>query len=86
MTQLVREIEGMSVDGSSSSFNHAVMLPYGQSLNVIVADDQAIHRTFLSILIEKFGHTAIPVKNGTEALEKVRTNDAPILITDFDMP
>ncbi|WP_417250697.1 PP2C family protein-serine/threonine phosphatase [Celeribacter sp.] len=55
-------------------------------LDVIVAEDNLVQRTYLSRMIEHLGHTALVAEDGAQALELVQSSGAQILITDFDMP
>lgn len=57
-----------------------------ESIDIVVAEDNLIQRTYLSRMIEKFGYTSIPAEDGLEALAKVKSSGAEILISDFHMP
>jgi len=55
-------------------------------LDIIVAEDNLVQRTYLARMIEHLGHKACVAEDGVEALELVQSTGAQILITDFDMP
>ena len=55
-------------------------------LEIIVAEDNIIQRTYLTRLIEKLGYTPIPAADGKEALEVLQTSRAQIIISDYQMP
>lgn len=55
-------------------------------LEIIVAEDSLVQRTYLSRLIETLGYKPIPAEDGGEALELVKTTGAQIVITDYRMP
>ncbi|MEM5478012.1 SpoIIE family protein phosphatase [Pacificibacter sp. AS14] len=56
------------------------------SLDIIVAEDNLVQRTYLARMIEHLGHKALVAEDGVEALELVQSTGAQILISDFDMP
>lgn len=55
-------------------------------LNIIVAEDNLVQRTYLSRMIAHLGYIALVADDGVEALKLVQSSGAQILITDFDMP
>lgn len=57
-----------------------------QPLNVIIAEDNIVQRTYLSRMIEHLGYRTILAEDGQEALDLVRSTSAQILISDYQMP
>lgn len=55
-------------------------------LDVILAEDNIVQRTYLSQMIKHLGYRTIEAEDGREALELVRTTGAQILISDYHMP
>lgn len=55
-------------------------------LKIILAEDHAIQRAYLSLLINKLGYEVIPAEDGLEALRLVNETDVQILISDLNMP
>ena len=55
-------------------------------LDVILAEDNIVQRTYLARMIERLGYRTIEAEDGLEALELVRTSGAQILISDYHMP
>ncbi len=55
-------------------------------LDVILAEDNIVQRTYLARMIERLGYRIIEAEDGREALELVRTTGAQILISDYHMP
>jgi phosphoserine phosphatase RsbU/P len=55
-------------------------------LDVIIAEDNIVQRTYLSRMIEQLGYNAITAENGQEALDLICASGAQILITDYHMP
>lgn len=55
-------------------------------LKVIVAEDNMIQREYLCHLIRNLGYEALPAEDGQVALDLVKSTDAQILISDFQMP
>jgi len=78
--------EDLSIPVFCSDVSNPHVVHDASGLKVVVADDQATHRKFLSLLIQKMGHTPIPARDGLEALDLIKIHDASILISDFQMP
>ena len=53
---------------------------------VVIADDDATQRIFAASVISRMGFAPLPVRDGFEALETIRSSGASILICDLDMP
>src|SRR6476646_4791243 len=53
-----------------------------RSLRILVVDDDADTRTSMAKLLTLWGHTAVPVKTGAEALEVVTD---PFDVATFDL-
>lgn len=60
-----------------------------KQIEVIVAEDNIVQRTYMRRLIEKTGFAFFKVleaEDGQAALEMLQTSRAEILITDYEMP
>ncbi len=58
-----------------------------KSLRVIIADDEAVIRMGLKVMVTSLGHTVIDTAaNGQEALEKTRALKPDLLLLDIKMP
>ena len=55
-------------------------------LDIIVAEDNMVQRTYICRLIEGLGYGTIPAEDGSQALDALRTSDAQIVIADYHMP
>lgn len=53
---------------------------------VIVADDDAFQRAYISALVRQLGYEPIEAEDGLRAYELVGATDAQLLICDLDMP
>lgn len=53
---------------------------------VLVADDEALVRDALSILLRTAGYEVICVSDGAQAVESFKARDADLVITDIVMP
>ena len=53
---------------------------------VVIAEDDAVQRTYLVRLVEKLGYEPAPAKDGLAALELIKNSDAKIVISDYRMP
>ncbi len=56
--------------------------------HILIAEDDQSMCSFLSLALEKAGHTTKAVHNGTDALEEIKTSKLPydLLLTDIIMP
>jgi len=58
-----------------------------KSLSILVAEDETVSRLLLSRMLMKEGHEVTSAKDGREALEILKNNDAfDVLLTDIRMP
>ncbi len=55
-------------------------------LDVVIAEDNAVQRTYLARMIERLGYRIFEAEDGRAALELICTTGAQILITDYNMP
>lgn len=53
---------------------------------ILVADDDKFYRMMFEELIKEIGYECLPVENGLEALEKVRSYRPSLIISDVLMP
>lgn len=58
----------------------------GRKPRVLVVDDSASVRNFVSAFLKKHGFETIEAKDGQEALEKAKEAEVDLLITDLQMP
>ncbi len=57
-----------------------------KSRSALVVDDSLSVRRVVSMFLEREGWTAIPAKDGVEALEKLSTSCADVALVDIEMP
>lgn len=57
-----------------------------EPVKVIVAEDSALQRSYLCSLISALGYDAIEAEDGAMALDLVSRTNAPIVISDLQMP
>lgn len=55
-------------------------------LRVLLAEDDPVARMLTARLLRKAGYDVVAAANGAEALEKLRADFCPILLTDWEMP
>ncbi len=58
----------------------------GPSLDVLVAEDNAINQQLINALLKKWGHRITVVDNGIGALAAAAANDYDIILMDLQMP
>ena len=58
----------------------------GEPERILVADDEDIIREMLFSYLTEEGYVADTAKDGTEAIEKVRTSKYNVVITDIRLP
>ncbi len=60
--------------------------PASRPLRVVVADDNAVNRKFLGMLLGRLGHEVTQCENGQEAVDRVRRDDFDVVLMDLHMP
>ncbi|MDC0720234.1 ATP-binding protein [Nannocystis bainbridge] len=58
----------------------------GRRLTIVLADDNRINRTVVLALLERAGHTVVPVENGLAAVAAVEAQAPDIIFMDCQMP
>lgn len=53
---------------------------------ILVVDDEDMVRSYLSVLVTRFGHEAVTAETAAEALEKVRSEKFGLIIADIRLP
>jgi len=54
--------------------------------NILIVDDEKNYPFVLSAVLEEEGYNTITASNGVEALEKIKTHDIDLVLTDIKMP
>ena len=60
--------------------------PAPPQLEILVAEDHPVNRSFIGTLLERLGHRASFAVNGREALEQVEQRDFDLILMDIHMP
>ena len=60
--------------------------PIGQSLRVLLADDNAVNRKLAASILLRAGHNAILVTNGQEAVAAMTRERFDVVLMDVEMP
>lgn len=60
--------------------------PAPPQLEILVAEDHPVNRSFIGTLLERLGHRASFAVNGREALEQVEQQDFDLILMDIHMP
>ncbi len=55
-------------------------------MNILIVDDNKAGRHFLSSLLKNAGHTAAAASNGTEGLDRLRSEPFDLIVSDILMP
>ena len=53
---------------------------------ILIVDDEESVRDMISSIVNQIGYEAVTAGNGREALEILRNNSSPIMVTDLKMP
>lgn len=60
--------------------------PAPPQLEILVAEDHPVNRSFIGTLLERLGHGASFAVNGREALEQIEQRDFDLILMDIHMP
>jgi signal transduction histidine kinase/HPt (histidine-containing phosphotransfer) domain-containing protein len=60
--------------------------PDGPRLRVLLAEDNAINRRLVQVILEKHGHTVLSAANGHEAVAAAARGDLDLVLMDLQMP
>jgi PAS domain S-box-containing protein len=71
---------------AASARQTALEAQNGQSLRVLLAEDNAINQRLMVRLLEKRGHTVTVVQDGTEALVALGRQTFDVVLMDIQMP
>jgi len=58
----------------------------GQSLRILVAEDNAVNQTVIVRMLEKLGHVPVLSSNGREAIERLKEDPFDLILMDVQMP
>jgi len=58
----------------------------GQTLRILLAEDNMVNQKFIRTLLEKQGHWVQSAKNGKEALELMKADTFDLILMDIQMP
>jgi len=64
----------------------SALLPQGEGMKVLLAEDNAVNRTLAKKLLEKHGHTVVLAENGREALRALEQEAVDLVLMDLQMP
>ncbi|GEM_PF-5860543 len=71
--------------GEPEQIKEVVKSNDGESLKVLIAEDNLINKRLIANLLDKFGHKPIVVSSGLEAVESM-SGDVDIILMDIQMP
>lgn len=77
---LIREIAAVFKDFQGISLHKM------KGRKVLIADDSAVNRIGLAILLEKYGMTVDAAENGRDAIEKLESGGFDLVLMDIGMP
>lgn len=73
-------------DRLSERPENSVRVPAGQSLHVLLAEDNATNQRVAQLMLRKLGHHVDTVDNGQVALRAVRAKPYDVVLMDVQMP
>jgi len=57
-----------------------------KDFHILIADDDEIAREVIAAILAREGYAVVPVQDGLEAINRIRTQDIQMVITDLMMP
>ena len=61
-------------------------MPFSSELEILLVDDNELHRELLSRMLKHVGYSADIVTNGLEALEALESKEYQLILMDLAMP
>lgn len=55
-------------------------------MKILLVEDNILNQKVVSFNLKKYNYTVIPVRNGVEALEAVRTDNFDLILMDLMLP
>jgi signal transduction histidine kinase/CheY-like chemotaxis protein len=78
--------EPLSEDARLADARGAASSPATKPLRILLAEDNPVNQRLAVRLIEKRGHSVIPVNNGREAVERLDRETFDLVLMDVSMP
>ena len=72
--------------GKAAGQAEAAAVPRASEKSILVVDDEAAVRKILTRFLKERGYVVVAVRDGSEALELVRSQRPDIVLLDIDMP
>ena len=82
---ILSEIYPSKLEPSADQVGFAKSI-HGRNAKILLAEDNAINRTFAIRLLEKAGHTVVCAENGQEVLDLMETEKFDMILMDVSMP
>ncbi len=60
--------------------------PSGRALHVLVAEDNALNRRLVGVMLERLGHSVVFALNGREAIDRLEAERFDVVLMDIQMP
>ena len=61
-------------------------MPFSSELEILLVDDNELHRELISRMLQHVGYSADIVTNGLEALEALESKEYQLILMDLAMP
>jgi hypothetical protein len=78
-------VEAPAANPDSAVGSMAISEP-ARGVRILVAEDHPVNQKFMSLLLQRLGHTATLCENGEVALDAFHTGDYELVLMDIHMP
>jgi len=79
-------VDGKEPPPAAQASAPASVIPSARAYRVLVAEDNAVNRQLVTVLLTKRGHSVVTARNGREAVAAVASETFDLVLMDVQMP